>query len=340
MKRREKSKFSNKTFKFLGTNKEIFTAMREIITIAPAIGFIIGSFLLYKYFGINHIAQQQIDTFTILTTSLNFLILIGTLSALLIMSSVYIYTVLKNLKEKKEIPNLLKVGLIRLFIFYGILFLITLVDEKYRIKFIFLLIVVLLIQIYLGLKYTYTEDKFLKNKTSYSGMMSFDIAFPLIPLLIFSMLFIAVDKDNYEGIFLIFFLSFILFSLPYIYMIFNKTRSNITFTIHLFSIAIFVLLMFASSFFTQRVIQILNVGVKSYPELILDKDECNRLAKYKNLGYSCDGNHTLKNMYGVWVVGDKPIFQRLKKRNDLSMIKADKNSTKIWLHRDKIYTVL
>jgi len=49
MKRKDRNKFRNKTFKFLVTNKEIFTTIREIITIAPAIGFIIGSFLLYKY---------------------------------------------------------------------------------------------------------------------------------------------------------------------------------------------------------------------------------------------------------------------------------------------------
>ena len=131
-----------------------------------------------------------------------------------------------------------------------------------------------------------------------------------------------------------------LFSIPYLYMIFTKVKSNVVFTVHMFSIAVLLLFMLASPFFVQRTIQILNIGAKPYPELILDKKECKRLLEYKKLGYVCDVNSTLKDMFGVWLIGDKPIFQRLRKQNTLSMPKADKNSTKIWLHRDKIQTVL
>lgn len=339
-KRKNNKKYTNEFSKFLGTNREIFTAMRELITIAPAIGVIIGSFILYRYFDINDIAQQPIDTFTILVTSLNFLVLISTLSGLLIISTVFTYTVLKELKDKKEIPNLWKYGLIRISIFYSIFTSMIFVDAKYHIEFGTLLIPILLILFFTGVKYIYSEDKFLKQKVSNSAIMSIDIVLIIIPLLILSLLFIAIDEDNYQAIALIYVISFMLFSLPYLYLQFTKIRSNTVFTVHMFSIAVLLLFMIGSPFFIQRTVQILNIGAKPYFELILKKSECDRLKNNIKLGYLCDENNTLKDMFGVWLVGDKPIFQKLKKHNSLSMPKADKNSTKIWIHRDKIQSVL
>lgn len=340
MKINKNKKYTNRFFRFLNINKELITVVREIITIAPAIGFIVGSFILYKYFDINNISQQQIDTFTILTISLNFLVLIGTLSGLLIISTVYTYTALKSLKDKKEVSNFWRVALFKITIFYVMFLFMSFADQKDHIKFFILLLFIVLIFFFIGVLYTYAENKFLEHNFSNSIIMSTEFALTGVPFVILSSIFIAIDKDNYVALGLIYIILLVLFSIPYMYMMFVKSKSNIAFTVSMFIIAIFVLFIVGSSFFVQRTVQILNIGAKPYSELILDNNECERLLKYKKIGYLCDENNTLKDMFGIWLVGDKPIFQKLRKQNTLSMPKADKNSTRIWLNRDSIQTVL
>ncbi|UFH58338.1 hypothetical protein [Sulfurovum mangrovi] len=339
-KRKNKDNTKNGAVRLLEENKELFSSIKEIIAIATAIGLIVGSFILYRYFSMNSISQQPLDTLTILTTSLNFLVVIGGLSAVSIISSVYIYIVLKKLKDKKEVPKLLVSGVLRSIAFWIIFILVAI--SKEIITFISFFIIIFLF-IYKGEIDTYAKDKFFKDGSH--SVMSFDFIFPYFALVVLTMLSLITNRFDYEMIVAIFLIPFILFALPYFYhMLFPQKKSNITFTIYIFSIAVFLLFFLASAFFTERAVMLLNVGVKTYDELVLDKDECNRLKTYKRLGYECDENFTLKSMYGVWIIGKRPIFQKAKiiesKESSFIRPQMDKNSTQIWLHRDKIYTVL
>jgi len=326
---------------FFQENKSLFTLMGELMAIASAIGFIVGSFIIYRYFDINNLALQPSDTFTILTISFSFLVLIGSFSTILIFSSVYIYVSLDRLKDKGEILKLLKIGIFRVGIFWGIFLLYALMNPTLSNPWYLLVLVpVAILLVWSGTKYSYPENKFSEDY-SIGSLMSLDFILMQVPLVVLSTLFIVTDKTSFESLMLMFVVALGFFALPYLYHLsFQNAKSNIIPILIMLIIAMFILFSLGSSFFAERAIQVLHVGGKPYNKLIIDKSECNKLKEYKNLGYQCDENSTLYDMYGVWIVGEKPIFQKAKKGNNSQGLQLDRNSTKIWFNRDKILTVL
>lgn len=157
--------------------------------------------------------------------------------------------------------------------------------------------------------------------------LSFEFLFFIFPIM---MLYLLAAHEKMESIYAIIFITIIILiihSLPYIFVLEFPKKYIIKFLFISFTLVAVVSFIFSPKFFPEKIIQDLHMGNITYDELRISKKACDTINKLDN-GYECK-NNILKDILGIWILGESPIFQDKEKKLD-----------KIKIMRNEIVTVL
>lgn len=328
----------NEILQRIGKHKESISTLLNIFGALSIFGLFTSFIIFYKYFNLHNLELQTPDNFVIVM-SVIWLIFYVTLLFTLIVGWIVSAgeelqeTKTLELKEQKELRSKLLLRNIFKIIVYDILMYCIVQDfdnDNSNIT-VVLLVLISIIFFIIGLKVTYKFSK--KAKIT----LSFDYLIFLIIAVFYYMFFIYGEEHTFLPILLMFPTLIMIYLLPFIFIESSDKTSILKFTTIIYLILTLLFISFMPTVFLENTIKDLHLGNIHYKKLVLDKSECTRLNEY-DLGYTCDDNNSLSDIVGVWIQTEKPIFQ--KKDMNSTKPQIDKTSTKVWLYRNKIQSVL
>jgi MFS family permease len=330
---------SKKTLQEISNYKDTVSTILSIFGGLSVLGLFASFIIFYKYFDLHNLQLHTPDNFIIAISVIWLLIYITLLFSLVVGWIIGAGVELQDYKEldkkvqktvltKLFVRNIIKITVFNLLLYAMIQYF---NNDSNPIIITLLFILLSIVFFIIGIKYTYKYSK----KTNV--FLSFDYFIFLFISLFFYMFFIYEEKYAILPMMLFIPVLIIIYLLPFIFIESSEKTSMLKFVTIVYIALTTLFIMFMPTVFIESTMKELHLGNIYYKKLTLQKDECSRLKNY-NLGYKCDENNTLSNMMGLWISNEKPIFQ--KADTSSIKVKAEDNSTKIWLHRDKIYTVL
>jgi len=318
------SKHNNqKIWSELFNQDKSISSILNILALFSSIGLLSSFTIFYKYFSIHGLQPHTPDTFSIVMSSLLLVFYLFALYVIMMFGTIFSFYELRTVKNRDTIRKMWRYGLGRIIVFYFLLIIPSELHwiESTRTQTIYMLV---LVSIFAITGYKYFNKTGEKNKFI---TLSFEFLFFIFPIM---MLYLLAAHEKMESIYAIIFITIIILiihSLPYIFVLEFPKKYIIKFLFISFTLVAVVSFIFSPKFFPEKIIQDLHMGNITYDELRISKKACDTINKLDN-GYECK-NNILKDILGIWILGESPIFQDKEKKLD-----------KIKIMRNEIVTVL
>lgn len=297
---------------------EGISSILNILALFSTIGLLSSFIIFYKYFSINGLQPYTPDTFTIVMSSLLLVFYLLALFLGMMFGTIISFDELQTVKDRDKIKKMWFYGLTRIIIFY---FLLIMPAELHWIESnsIQKTYIVILTLIFFITGYTYFYKTSEKNKLI---TLSFEFLFFIFPIMV---LYLLASYERIESIYAIIFITLIVFvihSLPYVFVLVFPKQSIIKFLFISFTIVSVASFTISPKFFPEKIIRDLHMGNIIYSELKINESECRKINSL-GYGYKCE-NNVLKDILGVWILGESPIFQdKEKKLNKLQIMRNE-----------------